>query len=364
MAEGIKIGNIAGGLILLLASFPFLIWNEKHWAGYAKDLKIISQEVKTVNANIEDPSYNQKLIHISGQASTDETVKDPITGIQEHALKLQRLVNMYQWVEYKETKNNQETYRYIKEWRDRLVDSSHFNEAATHQNPTTFPLLTQTFFPEKTILGAFIIPQDLLDKLPAEKDLTLTSIITKAPELISINKNVSIIENAIFLGNNNAHPDIGDIKVNYKIAEVGPLSIIAQQHNNSLAKHWLKGNSYWFIESGMLSADAVVWRAYDRASTTTWLLRLMGLIMVWFGLLALISPLSKLLSFIPFFGFVVDGIIQIMLLLLALGLTLIVVSISYLIYRPLIGLIMLATSGACIFAFIKVVQLRRKRTSH
>lgn len=105
---GGAIKGIIFGFILFIIAFPLLFWNEGRAVKTYKSLKEGSGAVISVLADQVDPNNEGKLVHLSGRASTEETLTDPVFGVSENALRLRRKVEMYQWQEHSEseTKKN------------------------------------------------------------------------------------------------------------------------------------------------------------------------------------------------------------------------------------------------------------------
>ena len=90
------------GFVLFLAAFPLLFWNEGRAVDGHKALEEGKGAVIAVSAESVDSGNDGKLIHFSGDATTDQLLNDADFGIEATALKLRRICEMYQWEEEKE----------------------------------------------------------------------------------------------------------------------------------------------------------------------------------------------------------------------------------------------------------------------
>ena len=76
-----RLGNaflgIPIGLILLVASLVVLFWNEGRSVRTARALAEGKAAVVSTDADRVDAARNGKLVHVSGLATTDQTLKDP-----------------------------------------------------------------------------------------------------------------------------------------------------------------------------------------------------------------------------------------------------------------------------------------------
>ena len=120
-----SIRSVAVGAILFLVSFPVLWWNEGRAVQTYLSLTEGAGAVVELSSNEVDDSHNGKLIHISGMATTEETLVDPVFNVDSNAIALTRTVKMYAWVEEEETETRKKvggkketitTYCYYKDW--------------------------------------------------------------------------------------------------------------------------------------------------------------------------------------------------------------------------------------------------------
>ena len=95
IADSIK-GMLFGGALAAVAVFV-LFWNEGRAVKRAEALQEGGGAVVTVSADKVDPANEGKLVHLTGAATTTETLADAEFGITTNALKLRRVAEMYQW---------------------------------------------------------------------------------------------------------------------------------------------------------------------------------------------------------------------------------------------------------------------------
>ena len=103
------------------------------------------------------PDNNLKLVHVSGNATTDEVLTDPTFGVSATAIRLGRKVEMYQWNEVKNSSTQKDlggsnetttTYSYVKKWSDDPIDSTKFKEAAATLNFSYLEALRHVILPQ------------------------------------------------------------------------------------------------------------------------------------------------------------------------------------------------------------------------
>src|SRR5512135_619445 len=98
-----RLGNaflgIPIGVILFIASFVILFWNEGRAVHTAQSLSTGEKAVISISSDTVDHANEGKLVHVGGLATTDQTVKDPRFDVSAQALRLRRNVQMFQWKE-------------------------------------------------------------------------------------------------------------------------------------------------------------------------------------------------------------------------------------------------------------------------
>ena len=80
----------------------------------------------------------------------------------------------------------------------------------------------------------------------------------------------------------------------------------------------------------------------------TWILRLVGVLCVCFGLKAIFGILEAIAKVIPILGSIVGAGVGLVCMILGLAWSLLWIAIAWLAYRPLIGIPLLAASVGCI----------------
>ena len=96
--------GIVIGAVLFMAAFPFLFWNEGRAVRRYQTLNEGAGTVISLPEARVSAEYDGQLVHVSGEATTDEIVTDPEFGVAVNAIKLQRKAEMYQWKENKNKK--------------------------------------------------------------------------------------------------------------------------------------------------------------------------------------------------------------------------------------------------------------------
>lgn len=354
---GGSIKGIGAGLIIFVVAFPLLFWNEGRSVKRYKTLKEGAGVVVSVSPDAVDPANDQKLVHVSGQIVTDETLIDPLfPGVSATALKLRRNVRMFQWIESSKSETKKKvgggtemvtTYSYAKEWSDTVIDSSKFEKPAGHENPGSMPFSGQAFQASHVTLGAFNVPPDMVAGLSYTDRF-------RVPEDAKSETHLSqVADGTLFVGYNPAKPEIGDIRIDYDAVFPGLFSLVAKQTSRTFAAYRTQaGGDILLLKAGFHDADSMFQAAQSENRMLTWILRLAGFLMMLFGLKMVFEPLGVLADVLPFLGSIARTGTGLVAGILAFVLTVTTIAVAWLFYRPVLGVILLVIAGAGLY-FLK-----------
>ncbi len=360
---GGAIKGIFFGLILFLLAFPLLFWNEGRAVKRHKTLNEGEGVVISISNEHVDSANEGALVHISGLATTEKILNDPVFNVSEKAIKLLRSVEMYQWDEKQSSttkkklgggKETKTTYSYKKVWESRVINSNNFKKTSGHENPNELPYKSKEFFADDVTLGAFQLPQSLISKITGFSPVNIDA---SAPLPVLSSRKIQRIETGYYIGEDMNNPEIGDMRVVFKVIKPANVSIVAQQVKDSFEPYKSsQGGSIELLSMGIVSKDAMFEKAQQGNNLTTWLIRLGGFILLFTGLSMAFSLLSVLADVIPLFGNIVAAGKNIIAFLTSGILSCITIAIAWIIYRPLIGIILLVV--AILFGFIVSGKLR------
>ena len=160
------------------------------------------------------------------------------------------------------------------------------------------------------------------------------------------------------------NPKIGDEKVEFTITHPGDVSVMAVQSKNSFTPYKTKsGKEKFLLYEGLLSAEEVVGAEESKAKFLRWGLRGLGVLLMFFGFNLFLRPLSVLADVIPFLGSLVGGATALIALLLSLGISLVIIAISWIFFRPLLGISLLVLAIGCLVLIIKKMSQGRKQAA-
>lgn len=366
---GQSIKSVLVGLVFFVAAFPLLFWNESRAVQTARSLKEGAGAVVSVPADKVDPANEGRLVHVSGPVTAEGALTDEQFGVSAEALKLVRRVEMYQWTEKKSSEEQKKlgggsetvtTYDYQKEWSDEAVDSAAFEQPGGHENPGAFPVESQTLTAEPITLGAFTLSAEQVEKLGGEVDLPVGE--EQAAAVPDEQKEGLQLDNGRFyLGENPASPKIGDARISFQVVNPGPRSLVARQVGDTFEAYPTQaGDDILLLEEGTKSAAAMFQTAQDANRTLTWILRAVGFIVMFLGLLLIFKPIAVFADVVPLVGTILGAGLGLFSFLTALFLSLVTIAISWIFVRPLLGLLLLAVALGAIAWLISVGVKKKK----
>ena len=147
---------------------------------------------------------------------------------------------------------------------------------------------------------------------------------------------------------------IGDIRVSFKyVATPAPTTFVAQQHGDQLISYQAATGSVFLQSAGIKSLDSMIQSAQKQNKMLAWLLRAVGLFLIFAGIKAILAPLEVLADIIPFAASIVGLGTGLVALCGSLVIGLTTISIGWLFYRPLVAIpFLIIAVGALIAPFI------------
>ncbi|TNE90197.1 MAG: hypothetical protein EP330_09060 [Deltaproteobacteria bacterium] len=354
LMESIK--GVLFGLLLFIVAFPCLIWNEWSAVNRYQTLAMGQAAAIEVSADTVDGGNEGKLVHLSGKATTDETLTDVQFGVSENAIKLDREVEMYQWVQHEEKKSEKKvggktetttTYTWSKEWKGSLVSSSSFKakvDPVTKEalvNPSAMPYEDADFAAKKVTVGAFDLSVGLVNRLTAWEDRTVSADdLAVAPD--AVKGSLQVHDGGYYLGANPSSPSIGDVRIKYRMVKPAVVTVVAAQKNKTLDAWESPGGTGSIAElrAGTLSKDEMFEAAVSDRALMSWIIRFGGFLAMFFGITMILRPFVVLGDVIPFVGNFLAMGSAILGFFLAAILSLGTIAIGWIIARPILGMVL------------------------
>lgn len=372
LAESIK--SVLVGLVLFVAAFPILFWNEGRAVKTARSLEEGAGAVVSVASDQVVAGNEGKLVHVSGPISTDGPVADEDLGVQADAVKLLRNVSMYQWIEEKKSETRKKlgggeetvtTYTYKKDWSASPVDSSSFQETAGHENPGDFPLPSATFVADPVRLGAFTLSEEQLSQLDEATDLPLDAAAAESlPEGLMEGVPATVDKGAFYLGANPATPAIGDVRIAFQVVNPAQASVVGVQTASSFAPYAAEaGDTILLVEEGTHTSAEMFQTAQSANTVMTWILRGGGFLAMVLGLFLVFRPLSVLGDVVPFIGSLLGVGVGLFALIVGFALSSITIAVAWFFVRPLLGIALLVLAVGGVIWLLKANKKKQQRAA-
>ena len=380
-----------GGVLIFIIGTCLLWWNEGRSVKTAKAIGDAASNVESVaDVSKIDASLNGKLIHASAFADTKDTLMDEMFGVREVAIQLNRKVEYYQWVEVSETKEREKigggketttTYTYEKEWVSNPVKSSEFKDPQyQNANMVLAKVEDKKVIADNVTFGAYTLPESIKESIsgssPVEVRMTEEQQFAWDEQLHMAARNpnddlttrrrideasmVHTNANTVYLGSSPNNPQVGDVRVTFTKVDPADISIIAQVDGSTFKAYKAKnGKTFIRTEMGKVDADEMFEHAKSENNIWTWVLRVLGLLLVVGGLKGMFGLLPMLFKVLPFLGSVVGAGVGLVSWVLGFVWSLIVIAIAWLVYRPIIGIGLLVVAIAGI-VFLKKQSAKKK----
>jgi len=345
--------------VLVIGALLLLAWNEHRTLKNFKGLEAAGKTVVVTAAERVDPSLDGKLVYVSGEISSQQSARDPDFGVEAPALVLRRSVEMYQWKENQKTEETEKlgggkervtTYSYEKVWDDDLINSAKFKENG-HNNPTSMPFRDQNFSVSDARLGAWRADDNILGALNGSA-LTLAENGGFPPGFRLADGQT------LYRGQNPSSPNIGDLRVKYAAVAPQVASLMAQANGDAFIS-WTSPTQteIFLVETGAQDAATLVGNAQSSNSRIGWLLRVVGLVLLWIAFSMMFGPLSTFAAVLPPIGRLVGKFTGFIAFLLAAVMASATIVLSWIFVRPLWAV-------SIVIAIVVVVAMWSRKNSH
>ncbi|XP_060095642.1 transmembrane protein 43 [Heteronotia binoei] len=336
------------GLATFALSFYILFTNEGRALKTATSLdEGLSLVVPLDNIQSVLQENEHKLVHLSGTLRTSKPLYDPSYGLSIRAVKLKRHVEMYQWVEYEESKDYEENgelkketrYSYNTEWKSEVVNSRNFDREIGHKNPSAMAVESFTAVASDVQVGNFFLSKGLIEKIDNFKQMSLSKLEDPHADVIRSG-------DYFFHSENPRRPEVGDLRVSFfysglsgDSSHLGPadtVTIIARQRGDHLVSYKTKsGDSLEILYPDELSAEEVFQKEHASNSMKTWGLRGAGWLAMFVGINLMMRIFYTLVDWFPVVRELVNIGLKAFAFCLATSLSLLTISVGWFFYRPL-----------------------------
>jgi len=361
--------GVIGGLGMFVAAFPLLFWNEGNSVKVAKALDegegvcVALEQIKKVDSENEG-----QLVHATGKAETEDVLTDDTFGVTAKAIALKRTVEMFQWHETSKTEEKKNlggrvtrttTYKYTQEWDDKAIDSSGFHDPG-HENPGSFEYESEEKRAANVSFGAFHLNEKQISRIGSAQAYAFpTDWVCRVERVQRVGKmiyipNQATRSNALNNRKVQAEPRIGDMRVRIEVILPHTISLVAKQKGDTFAAYLAKTKKRVdLLQDGAAEADEMFEDARDKNAVFTWFVRILGFLLMYWGIGKALKPLSVLADVLPLLGdllevgtSVVSGIVAFVCAVATIG-------VAWVFYRPVLGVILLLLAAGGVFLLWK-----------
>jgi len=339
------------GLLFLIGSIILIWWNEGHSVDQANALKEMQGKITTLPSAAYHAALDGKAVLVQGTVKPRDVVMDTQFEVSTDGLVLRRKVEMYQWKESTHSESKDKlgggtetvtTYEYHKTWSQTPIDSTFFKHQSGHENPPMH--YKSATFTTNAQIGDFHLDKEVVGHISATAPYDG---LAKLPEKIGSVKNY---KSFLYVGEDPASPKIGDVKIIYTYAPEGLYTFAAKESGKALIPYSTKnGKQLLFVRHGRVDAQTIFKQELDANATLTWVLRLVGLSLMFVGFSLMMGPLQAFAKVIPALGTLAGGATGIIAGILTLILGSVIIAIAWLGARPMLSLSIIAVAVGIAF---------------
>ena len=356
---GSSLSGMLFGPLVVLGAVILLFWNEGRAVSTARSLTEGAGSVVSVAATAVVPANEGRLVHVAGPLTTAEKLRDPATGVEVDGLRLVRKVEAFQWRESvksetrKKLGGGEETVRtvsYDLGWTDKPVDGSAFEQPEGHRNPAV-TIKGETIGQREVRLGAFTLTATQTAAIGRTRALPVEKFDRAALQRTTgIAAAGQIVEGRLHIGVDAGRPRLGDVRISYEVAATPEATVVARQSGNGFSAFpTSNGRSIEILRDGVLAADQVFEDAQSGNTMLTWVIRVVGILVLAMGFGAVLGPLSVIADVVPFVGDLIGGATSLVALAAAVLVGSVTIAVAWFAYRPLLSVGLIVAGVAVAF---------------
>lgn len=343
------LGGAILGFFVIMTAIGLLYYNEGRAVVEYMSLAEGSGICTTIEPVIgpDTAEFNNKLVHLVGPIQLREQLIDTQFGVQAPYAACMRTVEMFQWIERKETRaikteggTMEETmYSYDQDWSEAKIDSAIFSNPSGHRNPKSWTIESRHLMSPEVQVGQYILSEKLISQInnwaPYVPDVD--------PQRLK-EKNLIVYMGKIYTGKP-LRPEVGDYRVSFQSAGRANemVSVVAQKRKNRLEEYKTKvGGSIEMLLLGRLSKGHMFDQANTAANWMTWGCRVAAWLLMWSGIALMLQPILYLVKWIPILSQIANLTACLLGFTSSLMLSIITIAISWIRFRPYVACSLLA----------------------
>lgn len=346
-----SIGWLLLGIIVFIGSFVLLYYSEGR-TDYT--------DVAATAVDVEEAADSKDFVYVTRELDTPVFLGDGMFLYEDEYLVVDRTVEMYSWVEEVETEDDEKVYTYGMQWVEEVPDSNEFKQPRGHENLTK-PIRSEKYKTNEASVGIYKIDMDEIG-LPGTSPLKLNEDILMLDEYQQIIKDDKY--DYIFDGYGTyEEPEIGDLRIRYEVLEpMDEVTVFGRVADEKIGPHHGEAEKklYRVFKGTKEDAMSVLKGEYTAAG---WMGRIGGFILMWIGLMFILSPLSTAMELIPFLREIGKGALTMIAFVIALILT-IVATIAFAILHNTVALIIIIVVAAAIGYYLYTKPPKKSAAKH
>ncbi|NLE04409.1 MAG: hypothetical protein GX638_06360 [Crenarchaeota archaeon] len=351
------------GFLLFIGSFVVLFINEGH--------ENLDNYARVASEYNQENTYDEgDLVYIVDSLSATSYAADNYLKDSDY-IYVKRVVEMYAYVEneHTETKENlggssttTYTYSYETKWTQNPQKTSTF-QGDNNELPQDIPSNYDVWINNMPNSNSDVATGITIDGIDVASGLDFSGangLAITASDVKNLAGNESVSGNYIYRANNgsSSNTKVGDIRISFIVIKASDKGLLLARYNNNKFEpfHTKKNSEIFRFFAGVESQNQAVQILNTEYKTTLWIMRLLGFLMMFIGLLLIANPVMTLLSVVPIFakiGRFTYGIIAFVISLVLSAITILIAMIFNNIY--------LAIGVVVLLIVIVVLVLRSKK---
>jgi hypothetical protein len=274
---------------------------------------------------------------------------------------------MYQWIEDRKSETRKTfgggeetvtTYSYRQGWADRPVDSGAFKQPQGHANPE-MRWKDRSFALSEARMGARRVDLQTMTRMGDGAEVPVEATQEAAIREVFGWGEVRVSGGRIHIGADPSRPQVGDQRIRYELVPLGEISVVARQRGDGFAHYETEaGDALFMVSRGAVPAAAMFAEAVTANAVLTWVLRIVGLVLMAVGFGLALSLLGVLADVIPFLGSIVRAGTGLLATAMAVLVGSVVIAVAWFWYRPLLALGVLVAGAAIVWLIGRMAKRR------
>lgn len=321
------------GAALFIGSFFVLFWNEGRI-----DLSVVAQGATAISPTGTPAAQITDLVSITGAITSSEQLGDSFIQPSNFII-LDRTTEMYAWEEDSETETERNaggsetrttTYTYRKTWQENPENSSNFRRRENHENPPK-SIPSQEYRVSAAQIGSYSLAVNQLQ--PRDLFSLQLNTVNLLPST-----GVRLAGNYLYQGQGSlADPIVGDVRISYtSLPHNTQVTLFGELESTDRIGPYPAPRNISFYRLYPMDRTGAIQAMAQEHQMITWMLRGGGFLMMWFGAMMVLEPLSTLLDVLPFLGSMSRGVAGVVTFLISATLSGVTILVSIVVHNPLI----------------------------